>query len=115
MKDIRLFDYKNLTEITENSCSCLDDSLIDIVKKHTELFFNVRPLAAGYKIGRDGEIDILALDGTYSPAVILFQKSANGNIITEGVFYLDWITQHRTTFNELALKAFPGTSTDKIN
>jgi len=115
MQDIRLFDLKSLTEITENSFLCPDNTIIDAIRKQTKLFFNIRLLTVKYQMDRDVEIDMLALDDDCSPVILLFQKSANENIITKGVFCLDWIIQHRTAFNELVLKAFPGNYIEKIN
>lgn len=114
MKDIRLFNCSNYIEVT-GDYSYFDNAMLDFIKKHTELFFNIKLLAAEYKIGRGGEIDMLALDGIFSPVVILFQKAANENIIAKGLFCLDWITQHRSAFNELVSITFPGASKEKIN
>lgn len=114
MPDIKLFDCKTLTRLIEDS-SLLDNSIIDIIKKHTDLFFNITLIEDGYTIDKDDKIDILALDSKYSPVVLLFQKSVNENIIIKGVFCLDWIIQHKAVFNELVLKKLPNYSVERIN
>jgi RecB family endonuclease NucS len=45
-----------------------------------------------------GRIDTLGLDQDGSPIIIEYKKSGNENIINQGLFYLDWLMDHKRDF-----------------
>lgn len=53
-----------------------------------------------------GRIDTLGLDQDGYPTIIEFKKSNKENIINQGLFYLDWLVDHRGDFTMMAQKAF---------
>lgn len=52
-----------------------------------------------------GRIDTLGLDQDGSPVIIEYKKSGNENIINQGLFYLDWLVDHKGDFTIAAQKA----------
>lgn len=51
-----------------------------------------------------GRIDTLGLDQDGSPVIIEYKKSSNENIINQGLFYLDWLVDHKGDFTLVAQK-----------
>jgi predicted transport protein len=51
-----------------------------------------------------GRIDTLGLDQDGSPVIIEYKKSGNDNIINQGLFYLDWLVDHKGDFALAAQK-----------
>ncbi len=114
MKELRLFDSKNSIEIITNNTG-IDNTVINAIKKRTDLFFNVMPIEKDFTIDKSETIDIIALDAVYNPVILLFQKLEHENVINKGLYYLDWIVEHNASLNELIIKALPYIKTDKIN
>ena len=49
-----------------------------------------------------GRIDTLGLDQDSNPTIIEYKKSSKENIINQGLFYLDWLVDHRGDFTLIA-------------
>ncbi|MHB0924451.1 MAG: DUF5655 domain-containing protein [Bellilinea sp.] len=49
-----------------------------------------------------GRIDTLAIDQDGTPTLIEYKKQANVNVVTQGLFYLDWLIDHRGDFTVAA-------------
>ena len=45
-----------------------------------------------------GRIDTLGLDQDGSPVIIEYKLTSNDNVINQGLFYLDWLMDHRGDF-----------------
>lgn len=51
-----------------------------------------------------GRIDTLGLDENSCPVIIEYKRAVNENVINQGLFYLDWLMDHRGDFEMLVLK-----------
>jgi predicted transport protein len=51
-----------------------------------------------------GRIDSLGLDENGSPVIFEYKRSVNENVINQGLFYLDWLLDHRAEFELLVMK-----------
>lgn len=51
-------------------------------------------------------MDSLGLDENGSPVIVEYKRSSNENIINQGLFYLDWLMDHRRDFEWLVLERF---------
>lgn len=69
-----------------------------------EVTFGVRYLASEYTTGKvhRGRIDSLGLDENGSPVIFEYKRTSNENVINQGLFYLDWLMDHRGEFQILA-------------
>jgi predicted transport protein len=52
----------------------------------------------------NGRIDSLGLDENGSPVILEYKRATNENVINQGLFYLDWLMDHRGDFELLVLK-----------
>jgi len=69
------------------------------------MFLGVRFLASEYSTGKShgGRIDTLGIDENKAPVIIEYKRSINENVINQGLFYLDWLLDHKGEFTLLAM------------
>ncbi|MCA9839260.1 MAG: DUF91 domain-containing protein [Trueperaceae bacterium] len=81
----------------------LEKELQTLIEEHMDVFLGVRFLASEYKTGERhrGRIDSLGLDENYSPVIVEYKRSSNDNVINQGLFYLDWLLDHKADFELL--------------
>src|SRR5450759_1817728 len=87
------------------------------MENHLEAFLGVRVLASEYITGKahGGRIDTLGIDENNSPVIIEYKRSLNENVINQGLFYLDWLLDHRAEFQLLAMTKVGADIKTKIN
>jgi predicted transport protein len=71
-----------------------------------EVLFGVRMIASEHSTGKKhgGRIDSLGLDENGSPVNFEYKRAINENVINQGLFYLDWLLDHRAEFELLVMK-----------
>jgi predicted transport protein len=109
MGDIKLFQMSDsgVQELEGHSVS-VEKSLQALIEKQLEPLLGVRFLASEYSTGKahGGRIDTLGIDENCSPVIIEYKRALNENVINQGLFYLDWLMDHRGDFELLVLKHF---------
>ncbi|MCM1969434.1 DUF5655 domain-containing protein [Streptomyces sp. G1] len=104
MLGLRLFDVSGggAVELTARSAE-LERHLQGVVEENMELFLGVRFLASEYSTGpvHGGRIDSLGIDENGSPVVVEYKRGRDAGVITQGLFYLAWLTDHRAEFLHL--------------
>ena len=107
MSDIKLFRIRSsvVDELTSTSVA-LEKSLQTLIEAHLETFLGVRFLATEHSTGRKhkGRIDTLGIDENGCPVIIEYKRSVNENVINQGLFYLDWLMDHKGDFEILVIK-----------
>lgn len=107
MSDIKLFrvEADHVEELSGSSVA-LEKSLQSLIEKYLETFLGVRFLATEYTTGKShgGRIDTLGIDENNSPVIVEYKRAANENVVNQGLFYLDWLLDHRAEFTLLAMK-----------
>lgn len=101
MSDIKLFRLKKTSvEEIQGSSVALEKSLQSLIEKHLEAFLGVRFLATEYSTGKThgGRIDTLGIDENGCPVIIEYKRATNENVINQGLFYLDWLLDHKAEF-----------------
>ncbi len=81
-----------------------------------ETFLGVRFLATEYSTGNKhrGRIDSLGLDENGCPVIIEYKRHSNENVINQGLFYLDWLLDHKADFRLLVMDKLDKEEADKI-
>lgn len=105
MNDVRLFkiDSQNAEELGGYFVNRERD-LQAIMEKHLECLLGIKFLAHEYGLGKlnRGHIDTLGIDENLCPVIIEYKRRNNENIITQGLYYLDWLLDHQSEFEILA-------------
>ena len=104
MTAIKLFnlDTGSATEIP-GSATPLEKSLQCLIERNLETMLGIRLLGSEYSTGpkHGGRIDTLGIDENASPVIIEYKRATNENVINQGLFYLDWLLDHRAEFKLL--------------
>lgn len=110
MGDLTLFHItsQEATQL-QGSQSPLEKSLQMLMEKHLAVLFGVRLLGTEYSTGKKhgGRIDTIGVDENGSPVIIEYKRSMNENVINQGLFYLDWLLDHKAEFEALLHKVMP--------
>lgn len=117
MSDIKLFklDGDKVTELEGHSVD-IEKSLQSLIEVHLESFIGIRFLASEYSTGKThgGRIDTLGIDENGCPVIIEYKRAINENVINQGLFYLDWLMDHKAEFELLVLKRLGQREADSI-
>lgn len=116
MSDIKLFKFKNgVKELLGTSVS-IEKSIQTLSENNMETFFCITFLASEYSTGKNhgGRIDFLGIDENYCPVRIEYKRALNDNVINQGLFYLDWLMDHKAEFKLLAMNKLGSDISDKI-
>ncbi|WP_417733303.1 DUF5655 domain-containing protein [Rosistilla oblonga] len=117
MSDIKLFrtNGSSVTQLEGHSVA-LEKSLQTLIEKHLDIFLGVRFLASEHSTGKThgGRIDTLGIDENGCPCIIEYKRASNENVINQGLFYLDWLLDHKGEFELLVLKTLGKSAADSI-
>lgn len=104
MANIKLFkiSHDDVEEL-EGYFVNLERELQSIVEKNMHKLLGIQLIAHEYGTGRThpGQIDSLGLDENFCPVIIEFKRRNNENVITQGLYYLDWLLDHEAEFRLL--------------
>ena len=78
-----------------------------LFESNLETLMGVRFIATEFSTGdrHRGRIDTLGLDQDGSPTIIEYKKTSKDNVINQGLFYLDWLVDHKGDFTLAAQEA----------
>jgi predicted transport protein len=103
MGDIKLFRVaSNKIDELVGTTDTIERSLQVFFEKNLEALLGVRFLATEYTT-TNGRIDTLGLDENGCPVILEYKRASNENVINQGLFYLDWLLDHRKDFQWLVL------------
>ena len=116
--DIKLFEISpdSAAEVP-GEASAVEKALHDLFEQHLEVMLGIRLLGSEYSTGpkHGGRIDTLGIDENNSPAIIEYKRSTNQNVINQGLFYMDWLLDHRAEFELLVLRKLGEATADSID
>src|SRR4051812_43221611 len=118
MSDIKLFRVDNgKAHELAGSALAIEKALQTLIERNLEPMLGVRFVATEHSTGKahSGRIDTLGLDENGSPVILEYKRSSNENVINQGLFYLDWLLDHRAEFTLLAMKKLGTDIEDKID
>jgi predicted transport protein len=118
VSDLKLFQIEEgtATEIV-GAAMALEKPLQTLMERNMETLFGVRFLASEYSTGpkHGGRIDSLGLDENNSPVIFEYKRASNQTVINQGLFYLDWLLDHKAEFQLLVMKRLGGQAADIID
>lgn len=108
MSDIKLFRFAphGVSQLKAETVA-LEKSLQTLMEQHLESLLGIRFLATEYSTGKKhgGRIDTLGIDENGCPVIIEYKRSLNENVINQGLYYLDWLMDHRAQFQLLVMES----------
>lgn len=93
-KRVRLSEFK------------LEKDLQKLIESNLETIFNCKYIATEFSTGNihSGRIDTLALSEDNNPVIIEYKKVASSELVTQSLYYLHWIKDHKGDFQIAANK-----------
>lgn len=104
MSDIKLFKLADgKANELQGSASDLEKPLQSLIESNLDPLLRIRFLASEYSTGRThgGRIDSLGLDENNCPVILEYKRSVGENVINQGLYYLDWLMDHKAEFKLL--------------
>ncbi|KZZ85160.1 DUF5655 domain-containing protein [Bacillus sp. SJS] len=118
MGDIKLFriNGNNVEELAGKAVT-VEKSLQNLIEMYLDTILGVRFLASEYSTGKKhaGRIDTLGIDENNSPVIIEYKRAVNENVVTQGLFYLDWLLDHKAEFELMVMRKFGDEVSDAID
>jgi predicted transport protein len=107
MSDVKLFriDQDKVQELAGEALQ-VEKSLQLIFESNLEPLLGIRFLTTEHSTGpvHGGRIDTLGLDEDDCPVILEFKRAVNENVINQGLYYLDWLLDHRKEFQWLVME-----------
>lgn len=107
MSDIQLFRLaSSVARELPGRAAAVERQLQNLIEGQMPTFLGVRFLASEYVTGKThkGRIDSLGLDENGCPVIVEYKRHSNENVINQGLFYLDWLLDHRAEFQWLVME-----------
>ncbi len=103
MAEIKLFELGSTVRERTSCAVTLEKELQNTIENNMETFFGVRFLKSEYAIN-GGRMDSIGLDENNSPVIFEYKRSTNENVINQGLFYLDWLLDHKADLKLLVIE-----------
>lgn len=114
MADIKLFSIKDNVKELPSKQVTLEKELQNLLEKNMNTFFGVTFLKSEYKI-TNGRMDSIGIDENNCPVIFEYKRSVNENVINQGLFYLDWLLDHKADFKLLVMDVLGQEKADEID
>ncbi|MGD0031996.1 DUF5655 domain-containing protein [Paenibacillus illinoisensis] len=115
MSDTKLFHITGEVKELPASYVLLERELQVLIEKNMPAFFGVTFLKSEYTTSNGGRIDSLGLDENNCPVIFEYKRTSNENVINQGLFYLDWLLDHKAEFELLVMKNLGKECSDKLD
>lgn len=118
MSDIQLFRIGSDTvQELPGKAATIEKELQTLIESHMETFLGIHFLDSEYSTGKThrGRIDSLGLDENNCPVIIEYKRHSNENVINQGLFYLDWLLDHKAEFRWQVMEKMGKTTADSID
>ena len=115
MSKIALYQTSPTVKELASRQTDIEKRLQTLIEQNMETFFGVRFLASEYTTSNGGRIDSLGLDENKLPTIFEYKRSVSENVINQGLFYLDWLLDHKADIRELVRNKLGEKTVKQIN
>lgn len=117
MSMLKLFRVRSKSAIELPSQRVEEKSLQALMEFHLHAFFGIHFLASEYSTGSQhrGRIDTLGLDEQNAPVILEYKRTMSTSLINQGLYYLDWLLDHRAEFRFLVQECIGGRKAKAID
>lgn len=114
MADIKLFNIHGEVKELHSKQVTLEKELQKIIEENMVTFFGVTFLRSEYRIS-NGRMDSIGIDENNCPVIFEYKRSVNENVINQGLYYLDWLLDHKADFKLLVMDVLGKDKADIID
>lgn len=115
MADIKLFNISGKVKEYQSGTVTLEKELQTVIENNMETFFGVTFLASEYRTTDGGRMDSLGIDENHCPVIFEYKRSMKDNVINQGLFYLNWLLDHKDSFKVLVIEKMGMKAAEKID
>lgn len=115
MADIKLFNIKGTVKEYQSGTVTLEKELQTVIENNMTTFFGVTFLASEYRTTDGGRMDSIGIDENRCPVIFEYKRSVNENVINQGLFYLNWLLDHKDSFKVLVIEKLGLKEADDID
>ena len=115
MADIKLFNINGKVTELQSGNVTLEKELQTVIENNMETFFGVTFLASEYKTTDGGRMDSIGIDENHCPVIFEYKRSMKENVINQGLFYLNWLLDHKDSFKVLVIEKLGLKEANKID
>ena len=115
MADIKLFNIKGNVSEYQSGTVNLEKELQTVIENNMTSFFGVTFLDTEYCITDGGRMDSIGIDENNCPVIFEYKRSIKDNVINQGLFYLNWLLDHKDSFKVLVIEKLGLEASNKID
>ena len=104
MADTKLFNIKGTVKEYQSGTVTLEKELQTVIENNMNIFFGVIFLASEYRTTDGGRMDSIGIDENHCPVIFEYKRSVKENVINQGLFYLNWLLDHKDSFKVLVIE-----------
>lgn len=104
MADIKLFNIKGKVQECQSGTVTLEKELQTVIENNMETFFGVTFLTSEYRTTDGGRMDSIGIDENHCPVIFEYKRSVKDSVINQGLFYLNWLLDHKDSFKVLVIE-----------
>lgn len=104
MADIKLFNINGAVKEYQCGTVTLEKELQTVIENNMNIFFGVTFLASEYRTTDGGRMDSIGIDENHCPVIFEYKRSVKENVINQGLFYLNWLLDHKDSFKVLVIE-----------
>lgn len=104
MADIKLFNIKGTVREYQSGTVTLEKELQTVIENNMNTFFGATFLASEYRTTDGGRMDSIGIDENHCPVIFEYKRSVKENVINQGLFYLNWLLDHKDSFKVLVIE-----------
>ena len=118
MSDIKLFTIRaGLVSELAGTAVQIERDLQTLFESNLEALLGIKFVASEFSTGpvHGGRIDTLGLDEDGCPVIIEYKRLYHENIISQGLFYLHWMMDHKGDFERLVHRILGASEAERID
>ena len=115
MADIKLFNINKTVKEYQSGTVTLEKELQTVIENNMNTFFGVTFLASEYRTTDGGRKDRIGIGGNHSPVIVEYKRAMKENVINQGLFYLNWLLDHKDSFKVLVIEKLGLKAADDID
>lgn len=115
MADIKLFNINKTVKEYQSGTITLEKELQTVIENNMNTFFGVTFLASEYRTTDGGRMDSIGIDENHCPVIFEYKRSMKENVINQGLFYLNWLLDHKDSFKVLVIEKLGLKAADNID
>lgn len=118
MSNIKLFSIRaGFASELSAAVVQIERNLQVLFESNLEALLGIRFIASEFSTGpvHGGRIDTLGLDEDDCPVIIEYKRTSNENVISQSLFYLHWMMDHKGDFERLVSRTLGYKAVEKID